>query len=97
MPVWLEEDQRPLDWNGPIDQDFVRFPDRAQYFAGWLPRGRLYVISSRQRVEGWPLTGPDPTRGRVVVCRLPAGTCETVARVPGLRDVVVPGAPSLLG
>lgn len=27
MPAWLEDDQRPLDWNGPVDRLFTRFPD----------------------------------------------------------------------
>ena len=75
----------------------VDFPDRAQYFAGWLPDHSFYVIGTRRRIESFSLTGPDPTRGRVVVCRLPAGTCKVGADVPGMRDVVVPGQPSLLG
>jgi acyl-coenzyme A synthetase/AMP-(fatty) acid ligase/thioesterase domain-containing protein/acyl carrier protein len=29
MPAWLENDQRPLDWNGPVDRPFARFPDEA--------------------------------------------------------------------
>lgn len=75
----------------------VRFPDKAQYFAGWLPGDRFYVVGSAKRVDSYSLTGPDPTRGRIVVCRLPAGTCRPGAEVPGLRDVVVPGTGSLLG
>ena len=75
----------------------VRFPDRAQYFAGWLPGDRFYVVTTRRRIESYSLTGPDPTRGRIAVCRLPAGTCQEGARVPGLRDVVVPGTSALLG
>jgi hypothetical protein len=75
----------------------VRFPDRAQYFGGWLPGDRFYVVGSAERVDSYSLSGPDPSRGRIVVCRLPAGTCRAVARVPGLRDVVVPGTQALLG
>ena len=29
MPVWLDDDRRPLDWNGPVDRLFTRFPDSA--------------------------------------------------------------------
>ena len=29
-PAWLEDDPRPLDWNGPIDRAFTRFPDETQ-------------------------------------------------------------------
>ena len=29
MPVWLDEDRRPLDWNGPVDRLFTRFSDSA--------------------------------------------------------------------
>jgi amino acid adenylation domain-containing protein len=29
MPAWLEDDLRPLDWNGPVDRRFTRFPDEA--------------------------------------------------------------------
>jgi len=29
MPAWLEDDERPLDWNGPIDRLFTRFRDQA--------------------------------------------------------------------
>ena len=29
MPVWLDDDRRPLDWNGPADRLFTRFPDSA--------------------------------------------------------------------
>jgi amino acid adenylation domain-containing protein len=29
MPAWLEDDRRPLDWNGPVDRLFTRFPDEA--------------------------------------------------------------------
>jgi hypothetical protein len=75
----------------------VRFPDKAQYFGGWLPGDRFYVVGSPKRIDSYSLTGPDPTRGRIVVCRLPAGTCRAGAEVPGLRDVVVPGTQSLLG
>ncbi len=75
----------------------VDFPQRAQYFAGWLPGDSFYVVGTRRRVESYSLTGRDPTRGRIAVCHLPAGDCEEGARVPGLRDVVVPGASSLLG
>ncbi len=75
----------------------VDYPDRAQYFAGWLPDDAFYVIGTRRRIEGYSLTGPDPTRGHIVVCRLPAGTCKVGAEVPGLRDVVVPTQPALLG
>jgi hypothetical protein len=75
----------------------VRFPDRAQYFGGWLPGDRFFVVTTGKRVESWSLTGPDPTRGRIAVCRMPSGTCSPGARVPGLRDLVVPGTQSLLG
>ena len=75
----------------------VDFPDRAQYFGGWLPDGAFYVIGTPKRIESYSLTGPDPTRGRIVVCRLPTGTCEVGADVPGMRDVVVPGQSALLG
>ena len=27
MPEWLNDDRRPLDWNGPVDRLFTRFPD----------------------------------------------------------------------
>ena len=27
MPVWLDDDRRPLDWNGPVDRAFTPFPD----------------------------------------------------------------------
>src|SRR5262245_34031733 len=26
---WLEDDPRPLDWNGPVDRPFTRFPEPA--------------------------------------------------------------------
>jgi non-ribosomal peptide synthetase component F/thioesterase domain-containing protein len=29
MPAWLAVDRRPLDWNGPVDRRFTRFPDPA--------------------------------------------------------------------
>jgi acyl-coenzyme A synthetase/AMP-(fatty) acid ligase/thioesterase domain-containing protein/acyl carrier protein len=29
MPTWLDDDRRPLDWNGPVDRLFARFPDPA--------------------------------------------------------------------
>lgn len=29
MPAWLDDDRRPLDWNGPVDRLFTRFPDSA--------------------------------------------------------------------
>ncbi len=29
MPTWLADDPRPLDWNGPVDRPFTRFPDSA--------------------------------------------------------------------
>ncbi len=29
MPVWLENDPRPLDWNGPVDRPFSRFSELA--------------------------------------------------------------------
>ena len=29
MPAWLDVDPRPLDWNGPVDRLFTRFPDSA--------------------------------------------------------------------
>src|SRR5258705_10650905 len=29
MPAWLDDDPRPLDWNGPVDRLFSRFPDSA--------------------------------------------------------------------
>jgi acyl-coenzyme A synthetase/AMP-(fatty) acid ligase/thioesterase domain-containing protein len=29
MPAWLDDDRRPLDWNGPVDRPFTRFPDSA--------------------------------------------------------------------
>jgi acyl-coenzyme A synthetase/AMP-(fatty) acid ligase/thioesterase domain-containing protein len=29
MPPWLDDDQRPLDWNGPVNRPFVRLPDSA--------------------------------------------------------------------
>ena len=29
MPVWLDDDRRPLDWNGPVNRPFTRFPDSA--------------------------------------------------------------------
>jgi amino acid adenylation domain-containing protein len=29
MPAWLDVDRRPLDWNGPVDRLFTRFPDSA--------------------------------------------------------------------
>ncbi len=75
----------------------VDLPAGAAYFAGWLPDDSFYVVSTARRVESHSLTGPDRTRGRVVVCRLPTGTCEPGDEVPGMRDVVVPGQPSLLG
>ncbi|HZF17508.1 MAG TPA: AMP-binding protein [Steroidobacteraceae bacterium] len=28
-PAWLDDDRRPLDWNGPVDQAFTRFPESA--------------------------------------------------------------------
>ena len=28
MPAWLDDDRRPLDWNGPVDRLFTRFPDQ---------------------------------------------------------------------
>jgi amino acid adenylation domain-containing protein len=28
-PAWLDDDRRPLDWNGPLDRLFIRFPDSA--------------------------------------------------------------------
>ncbi|MEI2811705.1 MAG: hypothetical protein V9F00_16350 [Nocardioides sp.] len=75
----------------------VEFGSRAQYFGGWLPGDRFYVVTTAKRIEGYSLTGPDPTRGRVVVCSLPAGTCRPGAKVPGLRDLVVPHRQALLG
>ena len=75
----------------------VEFPMRAQYFGGWLPDGAFYVIGTARRIEGYDPDAPDPTSGRVVVCRLPAGDCEAGDEVPGMRDVVVPGQGSLLG
>jgi hypothetical protein len=75
----------------------VAYPQRAHYFAGWLPGDRFYVVSAARRVQSYSLTGPDRTRGRISVCALPTGTCHDGARVPGLRDLVVPGSPSLLG
>lgn len=27
LPAWLDDDRRPLDWNGPLDRLFTRFPD----------------------------------------------------------------------
>jgi hypothetical protein len=75
----------------------VDFPLPAQYFGGWLPDGAFYVIGTAQRIEGYDPNVPDPTSGQVVVCHLPAGDCEVGAAVPGMRDVVVPGAQSLLG
>jgi acyl-coenzyme A synthetase/AMP-(fatty) acid ligase/thioesterase domain-containing protein/acyl carrier protein len=29
MPAWLDDDPRPLDWNGPVDRVFARFPASA--------------------------------------------------------------------
>ena len=29
MAAWLNDDQRPLDWNGPVDRLFTRFSDSA--------------------------------------------------------------------
>jgi acyl-coenzyme A synthetase/AMP-(fatty) acid ligase/thioesterase domain-containing protein/acyl carrier protein len=29
-PAWLDDDPRPLDWNGPVDRLFTRFPDAAE-------------------------------------------------------------------
>jgi len=29
MAVWLDDDRRPLDWNGPVNRLFTRFPDSA--------------------------------------------------------------------
>ena len=29
FPAWLDDDWRPLDWNGPVDRPFARFPDSA--------------------------------------------------------------------
>lgn len=29
MPAWLDDDPRPLDWNGPVDRPFTRFPGSA--------------------------------------------------------------------
>jgi non-ribosomal peptide synthetase component F len=29
IPAWLDDDRRPLDWNGPVDRLFTRFPDSA--------------------------------------------------------------------
>jgi acyl-coenzyme A synthetase/AMP-(fatty) acid ligase/thioesterase domain-containing protein/acyl carrier protein len=29
MPAWLENDPRPLDWNGPVDRLFTRFSELA--------------------------------------------------------------------
>ncbi|GAA1910304.1 hypothetical protein [Nocardioides marmoribigeumensis] len=75
----------------------VDFPDRAQYFGGWLPDDSFYVVGTGKRIESYDPVGPDPTEGRVVVCRLPAGTCEQRSEVPGLYRLVVPGQPSLLG
>ena len=29
MTAWLDDDRRPLDWNGPVDRLFTQFPDSA--------------------------------------------------------------------
>lgn len=88
VPAWDLRGERRLR---------VDYPQRAQYFGGWLPGGRFYVVTTKRRVESYSLTGPDPTRGRVAVCTLPTGSCEQGARVPGLRDLVLPGVGSFLG
>lgn len=74
----------------------LNLSSRAQYFAGWLPGDRLYAVTSPKRVRSYDPTGPDPTQGRIMVCSLPAGTCTGDARIPGLRDLVLPHNPSVL-
>jgi len=51
MPAWLDDDRRPLDWTGPVDRLFPRFPDSAldrpiiEHFeqAARLHRGRIAI------------------------------------------------------
>lgn len=78
-----------------VDVDFG--PDKAQYFGGWLPDERLYVASTPRRVSSYSMDGPDMIPASLLVCSLPRGRCEQRTELPGLRDLVVPGSPGVLG
>lgn len=74
----------------------VHFIAKAQYFAGWLPGDRFYVIGSKNPVTDDNVDRADLIPGAVEVCQLPQGTCVRGDRVPGMRDALTPGGASVL-
>ena len=64
---------------------------------GLSPGERFAVVSTARRISGYRVGGSDTLEGALRICSPQTRSCEPPVEVPGVRDLVVPGATSILG